>query len=324
MSKQVFFKAIPFDKKLVTLALESGVDGIVVRGGEESQVLALGRIQVLKEEDLLLIPIKSKQDEDEVIKKCSLGKLVVLPEDTEIIPVENILARTQEVGMEVSSLEKAKTALGILEVGVGFLVVTSRGAKDLKEIVKVSKLKQGKVELQPATIKNIKNIGLGHRVCVDTVSLLSTGQGMLVGNSSKFTFLIHAETEANPYVAPRPFRVNAGGVHSYTFLPQDKTCYLEELEPGKEVLIVNNQGETEIAVVGRVKTEIRPLLLLEAEVDGLQGSVIIQNAETIRLVDAKGKPVSVVQLKEGDKVLCHVDEAGRHFGMRIKEEIIEK
>jgi 3-dehydroquinate synthase II len=38
---------------------------------------------------------------------------------------------------------------------------------------------------------------------------------MLVGNSSAFTFLVNAETESNPYVAPRPFRINAGAVHAY-------------------------------------------------------------------------------------------------------------
>ena len=37
-----------------------------------------------------------------------------------------------------------------------------------------------------------------------------------------------------------------------------------------------------------------------------------------------GTPVSVVTLKPGDKVLCRLDEAGRHFGMRIREDIQEK
>ena len=52
---------------------------------------------------------------------------------------------------------------------------------------------------------------------------------MLVGNSSAFTFLVHAETESNPYVAARPFRVNAGAVHAYCVRPGDRTSYLEEL-----------------------------------------------------------------------------------------------
>ncbi|MBU4380120.1 MAG: 3-dehydroquinate synthase II family protein, partial [Proteobacteria bacterium] len=48
-----------------------------------------------------------------------------------------------------------------------------------------------------------------------------------------------------------------------------------------------------------------------------------QNAETIRVVSDKGDPVSVVTLKVGDKILVKTDEAGRHFGMRIQEDIKE-
>ena len=51
--------------------------------------------------------------------------------------------------------------------------------------------------------------------------------------------------------------------------------------------------------------------------------MFLQNAETIRLVTPEGKPVSVVALQEGDTVLVSTDVAGRHFGMRIAEEIKE-
>ena len=159
------------------------------------------------------------------------------------------------------------------------------------------------------------------------LSLLKRGQGMLVGNSSAFTFLVHAETEHNEYVAARPFRVNAGAVHAYARLPHDKTCYLGELTAGQEVLIVGADGQTTVATLGRVKIEVRPMLLIEAEVRGPQGTqrgaVFLQNAETIRLTAPDGTPLSVVSLKPGDVVLCRTDEAGRHFGMRIKEEIRE-
>ena len=146
---------------------------------------------------------------------------------------------------------------------------------------------------------------------------------MLVGNSSAFTFLVHAETENNEYVAARPFRINAGAVHAYTQLPHDKTTYLEELSSGDEVLIVNHDGSTSIAIVGRCKTEVRPMLLIKAEVNGVEGAVFLQNAETIRVVDTKGTPISVVKLKKGDEILVRTDIAGRHFGMRIEEEIKE-
>ncbi len=128
----------------------------------------------------------------------------------------------------------------------------------------------------------------------------------------------------NPYVASRPFRVNAGAVHSYVLRPNDKTSYLEELKAGDEVLVVDSEGNTMLSSVGRVKIEIRPLLLISAETSGKKGDVILQNAETIRLVGKDGAPISVVSLKQGDEVLVRVDDAGRHFGMRIKEEIKEK
>ena len=41
------------------------------------------------------------------------------------------------------------------------------------------------------------------------------------------------------------------------------------------------------------------------------------------MVRTDGRPVSVVDLKAGDEVLCRTDQAGRHFGMRITEEIKE-
>jgi len=76
--------------------------------------------------------------------------------------------------------------------------------------------------------------------------------------------------------------------------------------------------------VGRLKIEKRPLMLVKAAVDDNEVTTILQNAETIRLTDPEGKPVSVVSLKPGDKVLVAVEESGRHFGLKIDETITEK
>ena len=51
--------------------------------------------------------------------------------------------------------------------------------------------------------------------------------------------------------------------------------------------------------------------------------MFLQNAETIRVVRPDGPPVSVVSLAEGDEILVRTDQAGRHFGMRITEDIKE-
>jgi 3-dehydroquinate synthase II len=326
--KKIIFKAVPFQKKLVTLALESGVDAILTESAKADAVRALGRVEVLTEAELPTLPLNSKADEEAAVAQIKAGKQVALAKGWEIIPVENILAQGEGLGLECESLDRAVLAAGILERGADMIVVLPEAAAELKAIVAELKLSQGKMDLQRAVVTEIAPAGLGHRVCVDTISMLRRGQGMLVGNSSAFTFLVHAETESNPYVAARPFRVNAGAVHAYAVLPGDKTCYLEELSAGREVLIVGADGKTSLTTVGRVKIEVRPMLKITAEVqapDGckVSGQVFLQNAETIRVTGADGLPISVVTLKPGDEILCRTDAAGRHFGMRICEDIKE-
>jgi 3-dehydroquinate synthase II len=106
--------------------------------------------------------------------------------------------------------------------------------------------------------------------------------------------------------------------------PGNKTKYLSELETGDEVLTVDQEGNTKVAIVGRVKIEKRPLMLVEAEFKGVVLRTLLQNAETIRLVTEDGKPVSVAELKVGDKIMIYLDPNARHFGMAIEETIIEK
>ena len=71
---------------------------------------------------------------------------------------------------------------------------------------------------------------------------------------------------------------------------------------GDDVTIVDAQGNQRAGIVGRVKIERRPLMLVEAEVDGNIIKNILQNAETIKLVDTNGEPISIAELKPGDEV----------------------
>lgn len=322
--KKIFVKAIPFDKNLVTLALESGVDGVIVDKADCEKVRTLAKTDALTPEDFETFTLGGKKDEEQAAKALAAGKNVLLGEGWEVIPVENLLAQGEHLAVEAQSYDRAVLAAGILERGVESIVVLPEAAADLKRIVAELKLSQGKLELETATVTAVEQAGLGHRVCVDTLSILKKGQGMLVGNSSAFTVLVHAETEENPYVAARPFRVNAGAVHAYAAMPGDKTNYLEELQAGSQVLIVDASGATSLATIGRVKVEVRPMLLISAKTkSGAEGRIFLQNAETIRVVRKDGSPVSVVELVPGDEILVRTDEAGRHFGMRIKEEIKE-
>ena len=324
---RIYFNCVPFDKGDVTLALESGVDGVIVPREHVDQVAGLSRCPVWAAEDVATMALNVKADEEAVLERLHKGERVVLARGWEVIPVENLLAQSDSVLAEAATLDEARLAAGILERGVAGIIVSREAVADLKTIVAQCKMAQGREELLPAVVTRVESVGLGHRVCADTLSILRKGQGMLVGNSSAFTFLVHAETERNEYVAARPFRVNAGAVHAYVRLPGDKTTYLGEFKAGQEVLIVDANGETSLATLGRVKIEVRPMLLIEAQVkteEGVKtGAVFLQNAETIRLTTPGGEPVSVVGLKPGDSILCRLDEAGRHFGMRISEDIRE-
>ncbi|MBQ4615554.1 MAG: 3-dehydroquinate synthase II family protein [Mailhella sp.] len=320
----IYFKSVPFSKSDVTLALESGVDGVIVPAENIASVAQLSLIPAIAEEDMPSMTMSAKADEEAIRDAIRSGVKAVLARGWEIIPVENLLAQCDEVIAEAGSLDEAVLAAGILQRGVQGIVVLPEALGELKQIISACKISREHEALEEAVITRIEPAGLGHRVCVDTMSMLKRGQGMLVGNSSAFTFLVHAETEHNEYVASRPFRVNAGAVHAYIRLPGDKTTYLSEVTAGTEMLVVDHNGNTTVATAGRVKVEVRPMLLVEARIGDKVGAVFLQNAETIRLTAPDGTPVSIVALKPGDKILCRTDEAGRHFGMRIKEDIQEK
>jgi len=161
-------------------------------------------------------------------------------------------------------------------------------------------------------------------VCIDTTTNMKIGEGILTGNTSSCLFLVHSESVKNPYVNTRPFRVNAGAVHAYVLVPNNKTKYLSELKSGDEILIVDYKGDTHISYVGRVKIEKRPMLFISTIYKDKEFSIILQNAETIRLVKKNGSPISVVDLKKGDRVLAYIHFQARHFGIKIDETIIEK
>ncbi len=316
-------------KDRVTSALEAGADAVLVNGGEAGKVKELGSIQVVgRDIKAEFLEIKDKNDELKAAKKARDKVVVVSTTDWTVIPLENLIAAKQEgkgtLIARADSVSDAKVALETLETGVDGILFAGK-ASDIKKVKElIEKMSTGRVELIAAKITKIKPVGMGDRVCVDACSMFSKGEGMLVGSASSGLFLVHSETIESPYVAARPFRVNAGPVHSYTLLPSGKTAYLSELEGGDEVLAVDHGGNTRTMIVGRLKIEKRPLMLVEAKAGKKAIKTILQNAETIRLTAKGGKAVSVAKLKEGDEVLACVEEGGRHFGMAVKESIEEK
>jgi 3-dehydroquinate synthase II len=329
--RKIWIKVDPWDKKIVTTALEGGADGLMVPKGFSEKAKALGRIQTISEDgdlkidkDVVIFNIKSGEDEEKIVNLSRKKRVILQCSDWTIIPLENLIAKGADVIAQVRNPEEMETAFGILEKGVNHVLYHADDIVELKKVLERFRSKGDKIALQTAEVLEVKPVGMGDRVCVDTCTSMSMGQGMLVGNSSSALFLIHSESISNPYVSPRPFRVNAGPVHSYTRVPGGKTRYLSELSAGDPVLIVDFNGDTTTGIVGRLKIEKRPLMLVRAVVVDKEMTAIVQNAETIRLTDPVGKALSVVNLSPGDKILVAVEEGGRHFGMKIEESITEK
>ena len=334
MKKLFYLNLKNWNKKQATMALESGVDAILVKPEKIEELKSLGLIKIIAqsnkadleiEKDIKIVRINSKKDEEKVVLEQGKISVIIENKDWTIIPLENLISKTSNLIQEVTSLNQAKTALTTLEKGADGIILKTDSLQDIKDIANIiNKMSEEKFKLVEAVIESIEPLGMGDRVCVDTSSMLNPGQGMLVGDSSSAMFLVYNENVKSPYCDARPFRVNAGGVHAYCQLPSNKTCYLSEIKSGSKILVVNPQGDSEEVIVGRAKIEKRPMLLVRALYKNKEISLVMQNAETIRLTSLSGKPSLVTKLKKDDKILAYLQEAGRHFGVKVKESIKEK
>jgi 3-dehydroquinate synthase II len=335
MMKEVWLHLPAWEKKLVTEAIESGIDAILTVPELVRKIKELGRMTVIAAEsgdkkipdDVEVITIKNKDDETRAANALKSKIVAVRTTDWGIIPLENLIPQGGErLYTFVRNVDDAKLAAGILEKGVGGIVLETSDPSEIAKVVRfVKDLDSESFGLVDLKITGIANIGIGDRVCVDTCSNINLSEGLLIGNASQGMFLVHAENIENPYVAPRPFRINAGAVHSYVHVPGGKTRYLGELKTGDPVLIVSKSGKTYTSYVGRSKIEKRPMLIIHAEDEGgMECSIVLQNAETIRLTAPDGSAVSVAELKVGDRVLGYMEKGGRHFGMAVEETIKEQ
>ncbi|MFH1718015.1 MAG: 3-dehydroquinate synthase II [Planctomycetota bacterium] len=330
--KRLWVNVVPYSKEIAIAALESGAEAVVLPDGDSDKVRQFGKIRTVEKDgdikpgaDVEFIDIAGKADEDRAAAVPAERIVVLRMLDWTIIPIENLLARRgKNILVQVENSEQARLMVEILEKGVDGVVLKTDDVNEIKRCAEVIRGISEKVDLVTATITAARQLGMGDRACLDTCTQMVPGEGMLVGNTASGFFLIHSESIDNPYVASRPFRVNAGAVHAYTLAPGGKTKYLADLKAGDEVLVVDFHGGGQIAYLGRNKIERRPMMLIEAEAEGRPISLVLQNAETIRLVSPEGEAISVTTLKPGDKVLGHIEKAGRHFGMQVDETLIER
>ena len=265
---------------------------------------------------------------------------VVVGDDWTIIPLENLIARIgdeTELVAGVESAEEARTAFETLESGADGVLLDSDDPDEIRRTVEIrDDANRERLDLQWAEVTAIEQVGSADRVCVDTASLMEDNEGMLVGSMSRGLFFVHAETADSPYVASRPFRVNAGAVHAYVRTPGGETKYLSELGSGDEVQVVDTEGRAREALVGRAKIERRPMFRVEAvvgsaideaeggtETSGDRIETLLQNAETIKVATRDG-PRAVTDLEAGDEVRVYYEATARHFGEAVEERIVEK
>ena len=302
----------------------------VYHEGGDADVRVATKLEDLSKGGIIKVRVKTAEDVDKVLAaaRSGAGAVIVETGDWKIIPLENLVADLRPLGTRLlawaSDVGEVETLLGVLELGVDGVIVGVSEQGELDSLVSVLGAPLS-LELREAEVLEVRDVGLGERVCVDTVAMLGEGEGMLVGNTAQMFALIHNESVGSAFTSPRPFRVNAGALHCYTLMPDGSTRYLSELSSGDRVLIAGRSGATRVVAVGRVKIERRPLRLVKLKAGDVEGSITAQNAETIRFISPDGSLKPITEVKPGDRILVHLAEAkARHFGRAVDEFIIER
>jgi len=162
--------------------------------------------------------------------------------------------------------------------------------------------------LTEATIaRMIFVVGLGDVVEVNVCNALQSGQALLVGASPAALFLVHNEGSMFQY------QVIAGPPNAYVAVEGRMVMKLNDLVCDQRVVVVNAQGRSTTVSVGHTTRGARPLVLVEAHVEGRQShTVMLHHASSVCMiarVAGAAVPVSVKDLKVGDKVLCRLRSA---------------
>lgn len=265
---------------------------------------------------------------DEAAALCGVVDVLVAAfADETNIPLELLLARAQgthtHVFKELLTSAETRSVAGVLESGPAGLVVGADHLADLDRVSAVLRTERhAQLELVPLEVIRSEPVGMGYRGCIDTTHLFDDDEGMVIGSTSSGGILVCAEVHYLPYMNLRPFRVNAGAVHSYVF-GTDTTAYITDLAVGERCYAVNPSGRFREAMVGRIKVELRPLRLIEARHGDVTVNTFLQDDWHVRVMSAEGKPLNLTDVVPGTKLLGRVTEPGRHVGIKVDEEISE-
>ncbi|CAN5828604.1 3-dehydroquinate synthase II [soil metagenome] len=240
------------------------------------------------------------------------------------IPLEIVIAAAENSGGRtvtvVDDIQDAEIVKLVLEHGSDGLLLTPSKIEDVATLVRVVEHRPERMDLVELTVTSVEHIGMGERACIDTCSLLELDEGCLIGSFATGMFLSCSETHPLPYMPTRPFRWNAGAVHSYVLTPENRTRYVSELRAGQPILAVRTDGSVREVRIGRVKIERRPLISINATTPGGASiNVIAQDDWHVRLLGPGATVNNVTELRAGDKLLGYVPTASRHVGLPITE-----
>ncbi len=245
------------------------------------------------------------------------------------IPLEIVIAAADRSAgtlvTRVNDLEEASIVFDVLEKGSDGVQLATADANEVIRLAELLRYRTPALTMTTLTVRSIEHVGIGDRVCIDTCTHLDPDEGILIGSFAAGFALCCSETHPLPYMPTRPFRVNAGALHSYTYGVDNRTNYLSELRSGCSVLAVRADGRTRRVTVGRTKLESRPLLAIHTVAgDGTMVSLTVQNDWHVRVLAPDASVHNVTELEPGDELAGCLVSDKRHVGYPIAEFCIEK
>lgn len=308
------------------------------------------------------------------VEVCERGDdfVVIDIEHATYIPYELLLAKAEGkatrvlrsvpikgLASVVDPVHQSLNAFATMERGIGVVFKTGSVEAVANLSRQLAQRQSGHLSLVRAKVEEVQHTGLGHRVCVDLTSAMTPEEGMLVGSTGWGGIFVCSETHYLPHMNLRPFRVNAGGLHSYVWGPNDTVTYLSEMKAGSELLCADRHGNTRVVTVGRAKIERRPLLKIRCSVsldqvdeevrravqascraqqlvtpdgealsaedlDCVYINAFLQNDWHVRVMGADGRVRHSTLVRPGDELCAHVELPGRHTGLKVTEHILEQ
>ncbi len=250
-------------------------------------------------------------------RRCCRTRVIHFTDPTKI-PLEIVIAAAESAEGKlvtiVDDLEEAAIVLDVLENGSDGVLFRPAAPTTCSRWSGCWRRRHPNWSCPPSPW-SIEHVGLGDRVCVDTCSHFEEDEGILVGSYSSGFVLCCSETHPLPYMPTRPFRVNAGALHSYTLGPDNRTNYLSELRLGQRAA----RGQRRRAAPGGSSSAGRSSSRGRCwRSDPRRGrpavSLTVQDDWHVRVLGPGGKVLNVTELQTGDELLGYLAADQRHVG----------